>query len=315
MILPSGIVCVLRNFRDNKVVDESGRGKTISPPGFWVNRMFHSAQKKIGLYLISDSSGNLLEHFFNAVLTQFPRRSFAVRTLSFIKSEEALIRAIQAIRGGIVFHGLISGKLKSSAARECEKRGIACWDVTGPTVHFLEKAAGIKPSRIPKSLHAMDTGYLSRIAALEFTLQHDDSRRIEDLERAEIILVGISRVSKSPNALFLAYRGFRVANISIVPSQGLPLPLEKHTRKNVVALTLQPRRLKEIRDRRFAGWNLEEMNYNEQQNVIREVLDAEMIYKSKKWPVIDTTELEVEETSALILSNLNLKPKAFEWKK
>lgn len=269
--------------------------------------------QKFFLYLISDSSGNLLEHFFNAVLTQFPRQSFSVQTFPFIKNSEALSRAISNIaRGGIVFHGMISKKMKMLAAEECGKKGIPCWDVTGPTVQFLEKVTGMKPFRVPKPLHAMDAGYLSRIAALEFTMQHDDSRRMEDLERAEIILVGVSRVSKSPNALFLAYRGFRVSNVSIVPSQGLPPVLEIHTRKNVVALTLQPRRLKEVRDRRFVDWNLDEMNYNDSQSVIREVLDAETIYKAKGWPVIDTTELEVEETSAFILAELNLKPKAFE---
>ncbi len=274
--------------------------------------MFHPAQKKIRLCLISDSSGNLLEHFFNAVLTQFPRHAFTVQTFPFVKNEKVLCETVQKIRHGRVFHGLISHKLKAVAARECRKRGISCWDVTGPTVDFIEKVTGLKSSRVPKPLHALDAGYLSRIAALEFTMQHDDSRSVEDLERAQIILVGVSRVSKSPNALFLAYRGFRVANISIVPSQGLPLLLEEHTRKNVVALTLQPRRLKEIRDRRFADWNLAEMNYNDRQNVIREVMEAEAIYKSKGWPVIDTTELAVEETSAMILSELHLRPKVFE---
>ena len=267
---------------------------------------------KYSLYLVSDSSGNLLEHFFNALLTQFPRDRFKVQTLPFIRNEAGLLQSLEKIREGIVFHAVIEKKLKVSIARECKKRGFPCFDVTGPAVEFLEKATGTEAALTPQPIHSVDSNYQGRMEALEFTMQHDDGRRIEELEKAEIILVGISRVSKSPNALFLAYRGFCVANVSVVPEMGLPEPLEKHRRQNVVALTLQPKRLAEIRQRRFANWQLDQMDYRDLPNVVREVLESERIYKEKGWPVIDTTDLAVEETSALILSSLNLKPKMFE---
>lgn len=268
---------------------------------------------KFRIFLLSDSSGNLLEHLFNAVLTQFHREQFEVKTLPFIKDKEQLEKATKQIHGGIVFHAFVSGDLKKQITGECEKRKIPVWDVTGSTVEFLEKTTGTRAASDPHLLHSTsDAAYRGRVEALEFALQHDDNRRIDELEKADIILVGVSRVSKSPNALFLAYRGFRVANISIVPSQGLPEPLARHTRKNVVALTLQPKQLAEIRKRRFEKWKLESFDYEELQSVVREVMDAEKIYRQKGWPVIDTTELAVEETSALVLAQLQLKPKVFE---
>ncbi len=269
--------------------------------------------KKHFVYLLSDSSGNLLEHFFNAILTQFPREQFEVRTLPFLKGEAHLHRELDHVRKGVLFHAVVSPALKKEIAKECEKRKLLSWDVTGPTVEYLEKATGIRAAAVPEPLHSTtDTAYRGRVEALEFALQHDDNRRIDELEKADIILVGVSRVSKSPNALFLAYRGFRVANVSIVPSQGLPEPLAQHTRKNVVALTLQPKQLAEIRKRRFQDWKLESFEYEDLASVIREVMEAEKIYKERGWPVIDTTDLAVEETSALVLAELKLKPKVFE---
>ena len=267
---------------------------------------------KFQIYLLSDSSGNLLEHFLNAVLTQFPRENFNIHTLPFVKDETHLQSAFEKVRGGIVFHAVIDKKLKALIAKECQKRSLFCLDVTGPAVEFLEKKAGIKGASVPQPIHLVDSNYRGRMEALEFAMQHDDGRRIEEIEKADIVLVGISRVSKSPNALFLAYRGFRVANVSIVPELELPEPLEKHRRQNVVALTLQPKRLAEIRERRFANWKLDELDYKDLPNVSREVLAAERIYQEKSWPVIDTTDLAIEETSALVLSALRLKPKIFE---
>lgn len=265
---------------------------------------------KKNIYLLSDSSGNLLEHFFNAILTQFPKDRFQFHTRPFLKNTTAIESAVKKIKKGVVFHSFASQKNKEWISRLAKDRGLACWDVTGPTADFFEKATGVHPFKEVRPVHPVDIGYLGRMRAIEFAMQHDDSQRLEQLSEAEIILVGISRVSKSPTALFLAYRGFKVANISILPSQGLPKELENHRKKNVVAFTMQPRNLSEIRQRRFQKWNLGTFEYENLQEVIREVMESEAIYKKKGWPMIDTTELAVEETSTLVLSALHLKPKA-----
>jgi len=216
---------------------------------------------------------------------------------------------LSEIKGGTIFHAVASAELKREIETLSRKRKIPCCDVTGPVAKFLETATGIQASASVKPLHRVDSGYLGRMEALEFAMQHDDSRRIENLGKADVILVGISRVSKSPTALFLAYRGFRVSNISIVPSEGLPQALDQHRGKNVVALTLQPKKLFEIRKRRFSNWQVENMAYDEQRSVIREVMEAEKIYRKKHWPMIDTTELAVEETSTKVLKALHLMPR------
>ncbi len=267
---------------------------------------------KRSIYLLSDSSGNLLEHFLNAILTQFPRESFRIGTLPFLKNETELSEALEKIHEGIIFHAVVEKTLKKFIAKECKKRGFFCLDITKPAVDFLADSSGIPASVTPQSIHSFDSNYRGRIEALEFTMQHDDGRRLEEIEKADIVLVGISRVSKSPNALFLAYRGFRVSNISMVPGVELPLPLEKRHRQNVVALTINPKRLTEIRTRRFANWELGQTDYSDLSSITQEILQAERLYKEKGWPIIDTTDLVVEETSALILSVLHLKPKILE---
>ena len=114
---------------------------------------------------------------------------------------------------------------------QLNEKGVPYWDVTTPAVEFLESAGGVKAEESVNALHALNEVYMGRMAAIEFALQHDDNRRLDQLKEAEIILVGISRVSKSPNALFLGYRGFKVSNVSLVPSEGLPKPLLNHRKK------------------------------------------------------------------------------------
>lgn len=259
------------------------------------------------LYLISDSSGNLIEHYFNAILTQFPRNSFRVYSRPFVDTEECVFQVLAKIKSGIICYAIIDNGVQTILVNEAQRRGLPAWDITTPTVDFLEKASSVHPVNAIHALHPLDDAYLARMAAIEFAMQHDDNRRIDELQEADIVLVGISRVSKSPNALYLGHRGFKVANISIVPSEGLPKPLSRHRRKNVVALTIQPKRLAEIRHRRFARWRLDEFDYTDIREVIHEVRDAEEIYNRKKWPVINTTDLAVEETSSMILDALKLR--------
>lgn len=261
------------------------------------------------LCLLSDASGNLLEHVLSALLTQFPKKQFEIQTFPFLTTRESIQNCIRSIRQGIVFHGFAGKEFKDLVRKECSIRSLKCWDVTGPAADFLEKAAGFKISDSPKPIHRVDHSYLGRMEALEFAVQHDDSRRLEHLDQADIVLVGISRVSKSPTSLFLAYRGFRVANVSIVPSQGLPEALNRHPKKNVVALTIRPDKLSAIRRRRLSGWDIDESSYLDRRSVTGEVIAAEKLYRGKNWPLIDTTELAVEEISTKVLSFLRLKPR------
>ncbi len=266
---------------------------------------------KHNLYLISDSSGNLLEHHINAILSQFPRDSFCIHIERFIETEDELSPIFKKIKSGLICYATINKSLQDKLVKEAHNRKIPSWDITTPTVEFIENVTGIKALNEINLVHRVDESYVDRMSALEFAFQHDDNRRIDQLNQAEIIIVGISRVSKSPNSLYLGYRGFKVANVTIVSKEELPKPLSIHRRKNVVALTIQPKKLAGIRQRRFSSWDIANFDYDDLTSVIHEVRDAEELYRKKKWPIIDVTNLTIEETSSMIMEKLKLKNKAF----
>ncbi len=270
-----------------------------------------SHKKHLRIHLISDSSGNLIEHIFKAILTQFPHNSFHIHCHSFIDHKVKAKSLIRKIEAGIVCYSIVDSEIQDALIAECRHFDYPCWDVTTPTVSFIEKYTGILRATDPQPIHTLDSSYMGRMEAIEFALQHDDNRRIEQLRDADIILVGISRVSKSPTSLFLAYRGFKVANVSWSPLEGMPVQLARYRRKNVIALTMQPRKLAAIRQRRFAKWDLKDFSYGDTAAVIHESRAAEEYYARKGWPMIDTTQLAVEETSSLILDELGLKDKIF----
>lgn len=262
--------------------------------------------------LVSESSCCLLEHFFVMFKTQFPAGTFAIESAPFATTRDKVLSVLDAIKEGIVCYWFGNVDLKALFLTECERRKLPAWDIFGPTLEFLQAATGTRANWSASALHATNSEYHNRMLALEFSLQHDDSRRIETLAEAEIVIAGVSRVSKSPNALYLAYRGFKVANVTIVPEQGLPPELACHEQQNVVALTIEARRLAEIRARRFREWNMGEMDYWDPREVSREVQAARRLYDERGWPVIDVTHRAVEETSALILKALGLRLKVFE---
>ncbi|MBI4880184.1 MAG: kinase/pyrophosphorylase [Planctomycetes bacterium] len=271
-----------------------------------------AAASRHRVYLVSESSCCLLEHFFVMFKTQFPAATFAVESAPFTTTKDKILSVLEGIKEGLVCYWFGNVDLKALFLTECERRKLPAWDIFGPTLEFLQAATGTRANWSASALHATNSEYYSRMLALEFSLQHDDSRRIETLSEAEIVIAGVSRVSKSPNALYLAYRGFKVANVTIVPEQGLPPELERHEKQNVVVLTVEARRLAESRARRFREWNMGEMNYWDPREVSREVQAARRLYDERSWPVIDVTERAVEETGALILKALGLRLKVFE---
>jgi regulator of PEP synthase PpsR (kinase-PPPase family) len=182
-------------------------------------------------------------------------------------------------------------------------------------VNFLAEKTGETPLNEFELVHSRDESYFERIDAWEFTMQHDDSRRLDSIKEADIVLVGLSRVSKTPTAAYLGWLGYRVANVSFAPETGLPKELKK-CRGKVVALTMQPKRLADIRMRRMkinrfadavARDRSKEFRYSDVRDTIREVMDAESTYRKMKFPIIDTTDATVEETAARIIQMLDEK--------
>lgn len=244
-----------------------------------------------------------------AILSQFPEkdRDPTYHIFSDLEKIETVFEKEIKARS-IVLHALAESDSKQRVAELAESRRIPHLDLTGNAVAFIAEHTGWSAANDIERVHAHNGHYFDRIDAWEFTMQHDDSRRLETIHEAEIILVGLSRVSKTPTSAYLGWMGHRVANVSFTPEIGLP-KVVKQLKKRVVALTIQPKRLAEIRTRRmevnkFAtvmNGDTPHIRYADIRDTIKEVMAAEAIYKKMKLPIIDVTDATVEETAARIM--------------
>lgn len=260
------------------------------------------------VYLLSDSTGSLARHMMAAFATQFPADTFSVMTRPFLDTIDKLDAAMDEVarRPGMVLHGMVEIAAKRAIERRCKKIGAPCRDLTGDFVAFLSDAAKVPPRPDRDRLHRVDQAYDRRIEALEFTLDHDDSVGLHTLHEAQIVLVGVSRTSKTPTSIYLAQQGFRVANVALAievppPQQLLELPADR-----VVGLVVDPTVLTMIRTRRQNAWQMSESNYNDITHVSEELRWSRRLFERRGWKVIDVTGRAVEETAALVLQGLGL---------
>ena len=256
------------------------------------------------IHVLSDSTGNLARHMLAAFLTQFPQGAFAPRFKSFVQTGADVERAFAEIRAtpGAVVHAVVSAELKDGITARCRDLNLPACDLTGPFVEFLARESGIRPDANVRRLHDVDAAYHHRIRALEFTLEHDDGLGLDTLHEADIVLVGVSRTSKTPTSIYLAQQGHRVANVSLAqvvepPPQLLALPPRR-----VVALVIDPGQLAEIRTRRQTGWRMATTSYNDPEHVRTEMAWARRLYARQGWPVLDVTDQAIEETAARVLA-------------
>jgi len=272
--------------------------------------------KCYALHIISDATGRLAQHLVDATLTQFPNLRVDCKFHSFCDTAAKVQAAIKALkrRNAIVLHAIVDPEGKKMVHETCEKKKIPHFDLTGSLTHFIGDHTESQPSHDLFRLHRTDEHYFQRIDALEFTLQHDDSQRLKSLTEATIVLVGVSRVSKTPTSIFLGSLGYKTANVSIA-GQHFPKELA-HCKKHTVALTMMPKQVHAIRTRRFRinrfAEKLEAMGavdigYLDLRDVIHEVSAAEAEYRRRGYPIIDITEMTVEETAVHVLDALNIK--------
>jgi len=268
------------------------------------------------IHLISDFTGNLANHVVSTVLSQFGAVEVQRVVHRFCNSDAEIDRALSKVEHGereILVHAVIDAAAKGRIEDWAATRAIPCYDLTGPVSRFLSEALQETAADDLVHLHKTDEEYFHRIDAMEFTLQHDDSRRLESIHEADVVLLGISRVSKSPTSTFLGSLGYKAANVSIAPEIGLPKEL-KRCKGRVVALTMQSAKLFEIRQRRFRlnGFATalaerdESLNYLQLRDVAREVMEAEQLYRKAKFPIVDVTAMTIEEVATHVLEELGL---------
>lgn len=260
------------------------------------------------VHVLSDSTGNLAHHILAALMTQFPPDAFRIRFWTFLRTPPLLAQALEGVEaeGGIIMHAVVGDEAKEQIAEFCRKKRIPCKDLTGLFVEFLAQQSGLAPSADWRHLHKVDDAYHRRIQAMEFTMQHDDGLGLETIDQADIVLVGISRTSKTPTSIYLSQLGYRAANYALAkevppPAQVLALPKSK-----VVGLVIDPMRLIEIRKTRQTEWNMASTSYDDVEHVREEVTWSRRLFAKQGWPILDVTHHAIEETAGRVLDLLHL---------
>jgi regulator of PEP synthase PpsR (kinase-PPPase family) len=257
------------------------------------------------LHIVSDLTGGLADHVVSSVLTQFPNLEFTKAYHTFQDTEAKLRQTVSEFGKGphLVFYALVDPTHKRVIQEACDQRDISSFDLTGSMVQFIADQTGVSPVNELSRLHRVDSGYFRRVDAIEFTLQHDDGRNLQTLHEAEIVLIGLSRVSKSPTAVYLGSLGYKTANISIDLTVGFPKALNR-VKRRTVALTIQPRLLQRMRQARAEQWGMTDTDYSDQRAINREVMEAEQAYEARGYPVIDITDETIEMIATRVLDTL-----------
>ena len=258
------------------------------------------------IHLVSDSTGETTYNLARACLVQFENLHVQTHTHAQIRDKEKLAGVILQIRetGDVVLYTLVDPTLNLQLANECAKLSIPCIDILGGVLSHLEKFFGQNIQRQPGRQHIMDSGYFDRIEAMHFTMENDDGQRLERINEADIVLIGVSRTSKTPTAIYLAnHRGLKVANIPLVPGSKLPIRKLKENRIFVAGLTTSADRLLNIRKQRLRLMGEESLtDYITPEKIIDELRNAKRLCNQMGWPVIDVTKRSIEESASEIIS-------------
>ena len=260
------------------------------------------------VHLVSDSTGETLNAMARAVCARFDDVLPIEHIYALVRSTRQLERVLAEIAGapGVVLHTIVDPELRSQLEEGCRKIDMTCIAALDPLVSALGRYLGASLSTRVGAQHALDAGYFERMDALNFAMAHDDGQGNTDLDAADVVLVGVSRTSKTPTSIYLAHRGVRAANVPLVPGTEPPTPLFQISKPLIVGLTVSPDRLLQIRRNRLLSLREErESAYVEEEAVREEIVRARRLFERHKWPVIDVTRRSVEETAAAVINLLS----------
>jgi [pyruvate, water dikinase]-phosphate phosphotransferase / [pyruvate, water dikinase] kinase len=263
--------------------------------------------KKFNLHLVSDSTGETVSSVARAALAHFEDVEPEEFNWTLVRTKAQMERIIAAIREnpGAVIYTLVDNHLRDMLKMECSRRGLPCIAVLSTVVSELSAFLGLETHASPGKQHALNEDYFSRVDAINYALAHDDGQGHWELEEADIVLVGVSRTSKSPTCIYLAYKGYKTANIPFVLGCPLPPSLDTIRKPLVVGLTISADRLQQIRKTRLQSLKQEQdTNYVDMEHMQEEIAESRKLYNKYKWPVIDVTRRSVEETAATIIQHL-----------
>ncbi|MDC1236696.1 kinase/pyrophosphorylase [Pelagibacteraceae bacterium] len=258
------------------------------------------------IYLISDSTGETLDRVFLAIKAQFKNIEYDVKSYFFTRTENQVSRIMEEAKkndNAIILYTIVDTSLAKFLANKGDEKKIPCFSVLGNLIMNFSKLLNQKASHVPSGQHALNDEYYERIEAIQFTMAHDDGNLVEDIDKADLILLGVSRTSKTPTSIYLANKGYKTLNIPLVNDKSIPESLKKNPKLScVVGLTTEPQRLVDIRKNRMnALKEKENTNYTNISKIEKEINEAKKTFIKYKWPTIDVTRKSVEETAASII--------------
>ena len=258
------------------------------------------------IYLISDSTGETLDRIFLALKAQFVNIEYKVHSYSFTRTENQILKILDDAKkneNSVILYTIVDNNLAKYLANESDKKTIPCFGVLGNLILNFSKILNQKASHEPSGQHALNEEYYERIEAIQFTMSHDDGNLVSDINKSDIVLIGVSRTSKTPTSIYLANRGFKTSNIPLVNENSIPIKLRENPQSTcVVGLSTEPERLVEIRKNRMNSLKeSENTKYTSIENIKREVDEAKKTFRKYRWPSIDVTRKSVEETAASII--------------
>jgi regulator of PEP synthase PpsR (kinase-PPPase family) len=258
------------------------------------------------IYLISDSTGETLDRIFLALKAQFKNIEYKVHSFSFTRTENQILKILEDAKknkNSVILYTIVDNNLAKYLANKSGEKKIPCFGVLGNLILNFSKILNQKASHEPSGQHVLNDEYYDRIEAIQFTMNHDDGNLVNDIEKSDIILVGVSRTSKTPTSIYLANKGFKTSNIPLVNENSLPKKLKENPQITcVVGLNTEPERLVDLRKNRMNSLKeTENTKYISIENIKKEIMDAKKTFQKYRWPSIDVTRKSVEETAASII--------------
>ena len=261
-------------------------------------------RRTVHLHLVSDSTGETVLNVAHACMVQFDGIQAVEHLWNMVRSKRQLDPVVKAIdeHRGLVMFTLVDSGVRASLEEACRRLQVPCIAVLDPVIGALAGSLGVESKGRPGIQHALDAEYFSRIDAMHFVLGHDDGQALGNLENADVVLVGVSRTSKTPTCIYLANRGVKAANVPIVPGLALAPELVNAKRPMIVGLTFDPVRLVQIRRNRLRQLHEDQAtDYTDPEKVREEVAWGRRIFAENDWPVIDVTRRSIEETAAAVM--------------
>ena len=267
--------------------------------------------EKYNVYLVSDSTGETLDRIFLSLKSQFSNFEYEKKEFAFVRTEQQIdkiIKECNKIENALILYTIVETKLAKYISSQSEASNVPCFGILGNLILSFSKLLNQKAIHKPSAQHVLDDDYYNRIEAIQYTMAHDDGKKVDDINDADVVLLGVSRTSKTPTSIYLANRGYKTVNVPLVMDQKIPEGLTSNKKSCIVGLIADPDRLADIRRNRVAIMNDHKLkDYTDLPSIKNEVENSRKLFKKNSWPIIDVTRKSVEETAASILKIIEIK--------